>query len=134
MFEKQSGGTPHIPLKGIWSDVQTGGDTAHKKVREYKCCGWVAFYIETIMPLRGSILQVGTCKILSLAENPRWSRVWQKRVGTPHKIRICSRNRVGGTPHIPLKGIWSDVQTGGDTAHKKVKEYKCCGVAFILGQ
>ena len=25
----------------------------------------------------GSILQVGTCQILSLAENPRWSRVWQ---------------------------------------------------------
>ena len=31
-----------------------------------------------IMPLRGSILQVGTCQILSLAENPRWSRVWQQ--------------------------------------------------------
>ena len=77
MFEKQGGGTPHIPLKGIWSDVQTGGDTAHKKVKEYKCCGVGGFYIGTIMPLRGSILQVGTCKILSLAEYPRWSRVWQ---------------------------------------------------------
>ena len=31
------------------------------------------------MPLRGSVLQAGTCQILSLAENPRWSRVWQKK-------------------------------------------------------
>ena len=30
--------------------------------------------------LRGSILQAGTCKIFSLAENPRWSRVWQNYV------------------------------------------------------
>ena len=29
------------------------------------------------MPLCGSILQVGTCQIFSLAENPRLSRVWQ---------------------------------------------------------
>ena len=29
-----------------------------------------------IMPLRGSILQGGICKILSLALNPRWSLVW----------------------------------------------------------
>ena len=28
-------------------------------------------------PLRGSILRVGTCQIPSLAENTRWSRVWQ---------------------------------------------------------
>ena len=32
------------------------------------------------MPLRGSILQVGTCQILNLAENPRWSRVWQNEI------------------------------------------------------
>ena len=37
--------------------------------------GWIT--IQRIMPLCGSILQVGTCQILSLAENPRWSRVWQ---------------------------------------------------------
>ena len=34
-------------------------------------------FLQEIIPLRGSILQVGTCKIFSLAENPRWSRVWQ---------------------------------------------------------
>ena len=28
------------------------------------------------MPLYVSILQARTCQILSLAENPRWSRVW----------------------------------------------------------
>ena len=37
--------------------------------------GWVT--IRRIMPLCGSILQVGTCQIFSLAENPRLSRVWQ---------------------------------------------------------
>ena len=36
---------------------------------------------QRIMPLCGSILQAGTCQILSLAENPRWSRVWQYFVG-----------------------------------------------------
>ena len=34
-------------------------------------------FLQKILPLRGSILQAGTCQILSLAENPRWSRVWQ---------------------------------------------------------
>ena len=34
--------------------------------------------LQKIMPLRGSILQAGTCQIFSLAENPRWSRVWQQ--------------------------------------------------------
>ena len=38
--------------------------------------GWVGGFM-TIMPRCGSILQAGTCQILSLAENPRWSRVWQ---------------------------------------------------------
>ena len=41
-------------------------------------CGWSGgWFFRKIMPLRGSILQVGTCQILSLAENPRWSRVCQ---------------------------------------------------------
>ena len=31
--------------------------------------GWVGGF--------GSILQAETCQILILAENPRWSRVWQ---------------------------------------------------------
>ena len=30
-----------------------------------------------ILPLCGSILQTGTCQILSLAEHARWNRVWQ---------------------------------------------------------
>ena len=34
--------------------------------------------IRAIMPPCGSILQVGTCQILSLAENSRLNRVWQK--------------------------------------------------------
>ena len=40
--------------------------------------GWVGgLFLQEILPLRGSILQVGTCQIFSLAENPRWSRVWK---------------------------------------------------------
>ena len=37
---------------------------------------WVGDFLE-IRPPHGSILQAETCYILSLAENPRWSRVWQ---------------------------------------------------------
>ena len=45
------------------------------RLTEKLSCGWVGggSSQETI-PLRGSILQAGTCQILSLAENPRWSR------------------------------------------------------------
>ena len=40
--------------------------------------GWVAggSWLR-IMPRCGSILQAETCEILSLAENPTWSQVWQ---------------------------------------------------------
>ena len=41
--------------------------------------GW---FFQERLPLRGSILQAGTCQILSLAENPRWSRVWQYHTNT----------------------------------------------------
>ena len=34
-------------------------------------------FLQKIIPLRGSILQAEACQIFSLAENPRWSRVWQ---------------------------------------------------------
>ena len=37
--------------------------------------GWWVANTYIIMPLRGSILQVGTCQILISAENPRWSQV-----------------------------------------------------------
>ena len=30
-------------------------------------------FLQEMIPLRGFILQVETCQILSLAENPRWS-------------------------------------------------------------
>jgi len=40
---------------------------------------WVGGPSQRIMPLCGSILQAGTCQILTLAENPRWSRVWQSK-------------------------------------------------------
>ena len=53
--------------------------------------GWLAGWLggpllQEIMPLRGSILQVGTCQILSLAENPRWSRVWQFPLTSTRKV------------------------------------------------
>ena len=37
MFEKQEGGTPHIPIEVIWSEVQTRMGTLHK-LREQM--GW----------------------------------------------------------------------------------------------
>ena len=48
--------------------------------------GWVANTYK-IMPLRGSILQAETCTILSLTENPRWSRVWQHVKTSVHKCQ-----------------------------------------------
>ena len=88
-------GTPHMPI-GV-SDQMFKLGWGHPLIRldglvaqamwwvgrlRRLCGGWVgcAGYVVTIriiMPLRGSILQVGTCQILSLTENPRWSRVWQ---------------------------------------------------------
>ena len=41
------------------------------------CAGYVVGGLMKIMPRCGSILQAGTCQIFSLAENQRWSRVWQ---------------------------------------------------------
>ena len=50
----------------------------------YELGGWgVRGPSQRIMPLCGSILQVGTCQILSLAQNPRWSRVWQNPKDKP---------------------------------------------------
>ena len=51
-------GTLHIPYRG--------GDT-EQHLKKKLSSGW----------LGGSILQAETCQILSLAENPRWSLVWQ---------------------------------------------------------
>ena len=42
MFEKQRGGTPHIPIEVIRSDVQTRVGTPHKiSVQENPYGGWV---------------------------------------------------------------------------------------------
>ena len=83
-------GTPH--------DIEEceGGDTAHHlavyswygwsiKVGT-RLAGWLAGSRVIIVPLRGSILQAGTCQILSLAENPRWSRVWQCFLSINHNM------------------------------------------------
>ena len=78
-------------MKVMWSDVQTRVGTPHKALeqlgrghrtkylfKKIHMVGWVGGrFFQDIIPLRGSILQAGTCKILILAENPRWSRVWQ---------------------------------------------------------
>ena len=54
-----------------------GMDLLEKGVWRMAGGGWVAGGFLRIMPHCGSILQAGTCQIFSLAENPRWSRVWQ---------------------------------------------------------
>ena len=40
-------------------------------------------FLQEIIPLRGPILQAGTCQIFSLAEDPRWSRLWQHTCPLP---------------------------------------------------
>ena len=50
--------------------------------------GWLAQSV-IIVPLRGSILQAETCQILSLAENPRWSRVWQNSEDLKEHLSKC---------------------------------------------
>ena len=64
-----------------------GGDTAHHWENQSRYTagwlgGWLAGSRVIIVPLCGSILQAETCQILSLAEYPRWSRVWQKHFST----------------------------------------------------
>ena len=58
--------------------------------------GWLAgtWFFQEIIPLRGSILQVATCQILSLAENPRWSPVWQ--YVTTVQLFSCCPNMIWG--------------------------------------
>ena len=72
-------GTPHRPI-GVFDQMFKlgwGHRTRSKMFETTNTIGWVVggwvVTIRIIMPLRGSILQVGTCQILSLAENPRWS-------------------------------------------------------------
>ena len=60
-------GTPHnIEIK-----IELGGRVGSGRVGS----GLVGSgrFLQEIIPLRGSILQAGTCQILSSAENPRWS-------------------------------------------------------------
>ena len=78
------GGTLHM-----WRTIR--GDTAQHCKKQSRLtvaepmswlvgCGayicWRAHWV-IIVSLRGSILQAETCKILCLADSPRWSRVWQ---------------------------------------------------------
>ena len=78
----------------IWSDVQTKAGTPYKVLEQlgWGNCTALKYKLENpyglwaggcffqeILTLRGSILQAGTCQIPGLAENPRWSRVWQQQ-------------------------------------------------------
>ena len=48
--------------------------------------------LQKIIPLCGSILQAGTCQILSLAEKPRWSRatLWQWLTSTLPLVQMAN--------------------------------------------
>jgi len=73
---KMGGDTAHTLLMGGTIGVGTPHNIERKSLA---VGGWgVGGPSQEIIPLRGSILQAETCQILSLAENPRWSRVWQK--------------------------------------------------------
>ena len=66
-----------IPKLSFLDYVEVGkkdGLRVGGSVAEPMC--WVGGFM-TITPRCGSILQGGPCQIFSLAENPRWSRVWQ---------------------------------------------------------
>ena len=72
------GGTPHILTRyfnkgGDTAQIQSGVYSVRKSI--WSVGGWVVggWLFQEIIPLRGSILQAGTCLILSLAKNPRWS-------------------------------------------------------------
>ena len=60
--------------------------------------GWVGGFM-IIMPRCGSILQAGTCQILSLAENPRWSRVWQHSQSLWHGSMCSDEPRLDEEAH-----------------------------------
>ena len=73
-------GTPHnIARKSL---AAGGSVCAGSRADRKKFC-------QIIMPLRGSVLQAETCQISSLAENPRWSRVWQYCYGSILQSESC---------------------------------------------
>ena len=49
----------------------------HNIERKSLAMGGLGGPSQEMIPLCGFILQAETCQILSLAENPRWSKVWQ---------------------------------------------------------
>ena len=51
------GGTPHIPIKDIWSDVQTRVGTPHKTLRYFRSRGWTPH-----IPFEGTITENTTVK------------------------------------------------------------------------
>ena len=90
------GGTPHILSRyfnkgGDTAQIQSGVYSARKSI--WSVGGW---FFQEVIPLRGSILQAGTCQILSLAENPRWSRVWQQHLGLQCQTPLSDLQFFGG--------------------------------------
>ena len=73
-------------------------------VGEWVVVGWWVT-IQRIMPLHGSILQVGTCQILSLVENPRWSRVWQQHCTNIGQILVKYWSNISQILHTYCQNI-----------------------------
>ena len=55
-----------------------------------------------IISISGFILQSGTCKIFSLAENPRWSWVWQQQKIIKWTIKLETSKPQVPTPIVEL--------------------------------
>ena len=71
-------GTDQVGIIPTQSSLAGVGDGAEIGNIEVVKQDWVVGrFLLKIIPLRGSILQAGAYQILSLAENPRWSRLWQ---------------------------------------------------------
>ena len=88
------GDTAHTFLMGGTIGVGTPHNIERIKVGT-RLAGWVGGSRVIIVPLCGSIMQAETCQILSLAENPRWSRVWQKPCNRIYKDMTFHKLKAG---------------------------------------
>ena len=74
------------------------------------CGAYVLVLSENQATSRGSISQAGTCQILSLAENRKWSRVWQQYVLLPSSVQVGSQTSVAVELRLALS-LQSDPAT-----------------------
>ena len=70
----------YLIRRKIWVGITYNGGGGHSTILKECACLWLVGGSK-IMQLFGTMLQAEAFQILSLAENPRWSQVWQKKDG-----------------------------------------------------